>query len=715
MEKYKEKIKNFFDKNNYMKIKLIILFLVTILISTISDIYIFKKLYGFMSFDRVIIVSIAIYFIGMHFIIKLSSMYEFIYKKRYLIALVTLIFILVMGYSGSSISNYNGIIQASTNDKNYNVILGHERPIRSDEWGVNTPLSFSQNNGSEKLPYFSLNLRGTKTDMFTIINAPVLDIVSVGKLFNIGYLFGNKIGLSFWWFGRLIALLLVSFELCMVISNNKKVVSLVGMLLITFSPAVQWWYSNFIADILIIGSLAIVLIDKFMRCKKQLLKYVIVSAIAILAISYVFTFYPAWLIPFAYVYLALFIFVVIKNRKEYKLNKKDIISFVIAIVVVALVMLRYYSLSKETLELVLNTDYPGQRFEIGGDGVKTLFSYVYSMYLPFYGMDNPSEASSMLSFFPIPMIVAVIFMIRNKDRKEHYKFLLPMLIVSLLFSIWCIVPTNSIFAKLTLLYMSPAKRVAIPLGFVQILLIIYLLSNVNKDEKIVNKKIGMILSIVLTTIVMVIALKTVPQNYMGALKSYVSGVLMLFSIYFLFTINKEESKKYLMGLLVIISLLSGVFVNPIEKGVDVIYEKPLSRKITKIVEQDKEALWIAENPNITVPNYIAALGTKIINSTHYYPDFEIMKTIFGDRADEDDFRKIYNRYSHVLVNVVDNDCDLELVNGDTIRLKLNPDMLKKLGVKYICSIRDLDEYTTDAVQFEELYNEDSYYLYKLNY
>lgn len=715
MEKYNEKIKKIFDKDNYTIIKLIILFIVTILVSTLSDIYFFKKMYGFMSFDRVLIVSLGLYFIGMHFIIKLEKMYNFIYKKRYLIALVTLIFIVIMGYSGSSISNYNKVIQASIDDKSYNVVLGHERPIRSDEWGVNTPLSFSQNKNNNMLPYFTFNIRGTKTDMFTIINAPVLDIVSIGKLFNIGYIFGNKVGLSFWWFGRLIALMLVSFELCMVISKNKKIVSLVGMLLITFSPAVQWWYSNFIADILIIGNLAIVLIDKFMVSKKQWIKYICVASIAVLAVSYVFTFYPAWLIPFTYVYLALFIFIVIKNRKEYKINKKDIISFVIAIIAVLLIILRYYNLSKETLNFVLNTDYPGQRFEVGGGAAKTLFSYVYSIYLPFYGMENPCEVSSMISFFPIPMIIALILMINSKNRKEHYKFLIPILIVSAIFGIWTLIPTNSIFAKLTLLYMSPAKRVAIPLGFAQVLLIIYLLANINKEEKIVSKKIGVILSVILTTIIMIIALKTVPQNYLGSLKTYVSGILMLFSIYFMFTINKGENKKYLMGFLAFLAILSGVFVNPILKDIDVIYEKPLSKEVSKIVNEDGNALWIAENPNITVPNYLAALGTKIINSTNYYPNFDLMKEIFGDKADDEKIRKIYNRYAHIIVNIVDDECDLELVGLDCIKLKLNNDMLKKLGVKYICSIRDLEKYTNSSVKFEKLYYEDSYYLYKLNY
>lgn len=716
MSKFKEKILEFLKKGNNTKIKLLILLLVSIMVSACLDIFVFKAVYGFISFDRFIILFGAIYFIGLHFILNLSDMYKFIYKKRYILALLLLLFIVLMGYSGSSISNYNKVIQPNISEDSYKTILGSARAIRSDEWAVNTPLSFSQNKSQNRLSYFNLNIRGTETDMFTIINAPVLDITSIGKLFNLGYLFGNRVGLSFWWYGRLIALLLVSFELCMIISKKNKFISFVGALLITFSPAVQWWYSNFIADILIIGNLAIVLIDKFILSKKNWIKYICLVGIAILSVSYVFVFYPAWLIPFGYVYLALFIYIIIKNKKEFKFNKKDLIVIIIAIVAVLLVFFRYYTLSHDTINAVLNTDYPGQRFELGGNGKETLFSYAYGMYLPYFQMDNPCEVSSMISLFPIPMLVAIIYFITSKNKKEHYKFIIPMMIVSILLSIWCLIPTNSIFAKLTFLYMSPAKRVAIPLGFVQILLMIYLIANVKEEENIMSKKFGIILSFILSSIVMMIVLKTAPQNFIGPFKAYISGIMLLFLFFFLFTINILESKKYLSYCLIILSILSGICVNPIIKGTDVIYDKPLSKAIQKIVTEDPDALWIVENDNISVANYVAANGTKIINSTNYYPNFELMEKIFDDEAFEEELRKIYNRYAHVIINVTNEEkTNLELVSLDVIKIDISTDKLKELGVKYICAIRDLEEFSDEYVDFEEVYYEDGYYIYMLNY
>ena len=90
--------------------------------------------------------------------------------------------------------------------------------------------------------------------MFTTIFVPVKDILILSRPFNIGYLLlGEEYGLSFYWYGRLIALLLVTFELMMLITNKKKLLSLAGAILITGSPLVSWFYSNYIVDLLISG------------------------------------------------------------------------------------------------------------------------------------------------------------------------------------------------------------------------------------------------------------------------------------------------------------------------------------------------------------------------------------------------------------------------------------------------------------------------------
>ena len=73
---------------------------------------------------------------------------------------------------------------------------------------------------------------------------------------------------------------------------------------------------------------------------------------------------------------------------------------------------RYLHMSSEALNITMNTDYPGKRFEIGGNGLPALVSYVYSFLFPYTTqVENPCELSGMISFYPIPMILSVIFII----------------------------------------------------------------------------------------------------------------------------------------------------------------------------------------------------------------------------------------------------------------------------------------------------------------
>lgn len=160
------------------------LLILSIIFSVLLEKLLFSKFYTHFTLDRIMLVTIMISFIGTHFIFKIKDIYDFIYRKRYIVGLLLLTFVMIFQYSGSSISKFNDYVQPNIDVDNK--ILGVEREIRSDEWAVNTPLIFSQNTLENKFNYFNNHLRLTNTDMFTIINAPVLDIVSIGKPFNLG-------------------------------------------------------------------------------------------------------------------------------------------------------------------------------------------------------------------------------------------------------------------------------------------------------------------------------------------------------------------------------------------------------------------------------------------------------------------------------------------------------------------------------------------------
>ena len=189
------KLLYFLNKNNFTKTKLVLVALASLAFATFCEYTIFRRWYPqFISKNRIILVSIIYMFIGIHFVFKLSNMYEFIHKNRYKIACAFLLFVTVFRYSGSSITSFHEFLglQSSFDDTRYHTLFGRVRPIRTDEWATSTPYILSQANSNTPFSYFGNVLRGTETEMFTVAKAPVLDILMLGRPFQIGFLlFGN--------------------------------------------------------------------------------------------------------------------------------------------------------------------------------------------------------------------------------------------------------------------------------------------------------------------------------------------------------------------------------------------------------------------------------------------------------------------------------------------------------------------------------------------
>ena len=704
------KIKEFIKKENYIKIKLIAAVIISLIISIIYTIT--RPVF---IVDRIFIVGAILMYVMIHFIIKLEKIYDFIYKYRYHIAGTIFIICVIFEYSGSSIGIYNDILQTQSTDTYFTPILGKYRSIRSDEWVVNTPIFVSQAiDEDNRFAYYNDNLRGTNTDMYSVLSPPVWDLLTIARPFNIGFLlFGASRGLTFLWFGKYIALMLVAFEFCMLITDKKKIISAIGMMLIVFSAATQWW--NLTLDILIFGMLALILADKYLSTENLKTKILCAIGIFFSAISYVFVMYPAWQIPFIFIFIAIFISLCIKNRKVYKLYKKDILIILCVIIAIGAIGLRYLYMSGDALNATMSTDYPGSRFETGGGGLKVIFSYIYSFLFPYSGVENPCELAGMISFYPIPIVLAIIYLIRNKDRKQHMGFFIPLILLSVIYSIFTIFETNKIFATITLLFMTPGWRLAVPLGFIQVLLLIYLLSIMKNDTKIMKDDIAKLLAIVLSVIFLSIALKTAPANLLGSLKSYCCGLILLIFLYLILTMNSEKNRKILFVGLIGMSIVTGATVNPIQKGISVLTDKPVAQEVRKIVEQEPENnLWITDSTIFYMQNYILASGAKVLNSTNIYPNFDLFETVLGEEFEKEENRKIYNRYEHVTMEITEDTNKVELVYQDAIKLYLTPEKVKDLGVKYIVSTRDIDEFDTEEVDFVQIYNEQGISIYRVD-
>ena len=82
LEKIKE-IKKIFCKDNFIKTKLVIAGILSIVLATLFEYKVYSLIDPFPSKNRIIFIAIALMIVFLHFIIKLNIMYEFLYKHRY--------------------------------------------------------------------------------------------------------------------------------------------------------------------------------------------------------------------------------------------------------------------------------------------------------------------------------------------------------------------------------------------------------------------------------------------------------------------------------------------------------------------------------------------------------------------------------------------------------------------------------------------------------
>lgn len=685
-------------------IKIIILVLFSLIISLFLEKYYFLQK---LSFDRVFIVFIIIFFIGLNIILDRKKMYNFIYRKRYRIAIVILLALVLFNYNGSSLNYWDYYIQPSYTKVEFQPFLGKARPIRSDEWVVNTPIDLSQSKLSNKFSLINNISRGTNTNIGLIVKSPSLSVSMLLNPFKIMYFFNNEFGISFWWYARLIVLFMVSFEFIMLITKKKKL-SLFGTILITFAPVVQWWFATALVDIIIYGELALIILNLFFDSKKGRSRIIYSILFGIVGSLYICCYYPAWEIAFAYIYAIFFFWILIKNKD--KLNFKLLLNLLLSIIVIGLLVGCVLYEAKDAIPIIMNTAYPGKRVSIGGTGWQLLFTYFSSFSYSFIDMFNPCENSQFYHLFPIPLILGAYACFKKNVFKNEKKILLRMMVVlSLLLLIWNIFELPVFISKITLLFLSTPQRSQVALGYLMILLLILIISESRNSLKL-NNILSFIVSLTLTLFAAKINIDMFGIYLNQMYIAFIS--IFIFIISFMLLSNIKKFENYIIFLLSLLTIISGATVNPMSKGIDVMYDKPIAKFIQEEVKKNPDDKWLVISQHYLTPNYFIANGASTYNSVNIYPNLEWLKQFDTNNDDEE----IYNRYAHIMIDITEDDSDFEIIQGaDLLHLNIKNTDLYKTNATYIAVDKDFDEKLLDLYSYDLIYDELGFKVYKVDY
>lgn len=472
----------------------------------------------------------------------------------------------------------------------------------------------------------------------------------------------------------------------------------------------MWWISTAIVDTYIWGMSIIVLFHYYMEnlnwSKKKKIGIAIGMLISVPAFA--FALYPAYQVPFAFVVAIFMLNDIIKHGRQ--LKKQDYFIMGITLVGILGILVYFVCNAWPDIQVMMNTVYPGERFDVGGDYTIDRFVSVFTnLFLP-YGskIDNPCEISGYI--YPITGLIILIINYFSGNKKEKKKensnkFLEIALIAlyAVLFT-WVFIGFNKFFAQITFLYFSPSQRAKLVLELVGILLIFMLLKK-REGKAIVNRKQGIIIS----TIVLLITTVLIKNSTYKAFFTEIKLEILFFMLFVLTYTLIRANKKAFCYSMCIVAILAGLAINPIASGTDVFYKTNIAKQIQDIYQSDKDALWIGRYN--WSGQYLAANGVNILNGVNIYPNFEWLKIV----DPEGKYDEVYNRYAHIGI-ILSNKTEFTLLTQDSYEVRLTYKNIKDLNVKYYFTDTKLSEeiqkeFHTE-VKFEN--QEKNQYIYQFN-
>jgi hypothetical protein len=628
-------------------------------------------------------------------------------KYRYFIGIIVFAVLVLLKVNGSSVDFWKYIVPTGAKSS---VVLGSDRQVRSDEWEVQTPYILAQANGKDFYPVNNTTITPSGENMIISYDVPVWDISVLSKPFNWGFLlFGPDYGISWYWNMKIILLLLLSFEMCMIITRQNKLVSLLGSFWIAFSPAIQWWFMQHVCDTVIYMEAIVVLFYYYLLHHDILYRKIIFAALlALSCVGYALILYPGIQIPLAYLTLLFIILISVGFSKTVKLNLADVVIGVCVVAGIGLMLLHVVLISKDAIKAVLNTYYPGKRVSNGGQSANYLFNaFLTNPFLPRRNINivnsNNCEISSFYNFLPAVILAIPLIL---KKKVQDLRYFIALAVFSLLCILYMYVKIPVEIAKITLLSFV-TFRIEIAYGISALFLSVWALSELSR-----LKGVGRIYSAVSSILIAATYFITIEFTN---LKLYVPMKYYLVLIAILLVLNYclTRGKKWIFSVVMCgLVAVSGLTVNPINVGIGPIENNTVAQEVKGIVNKDAGANWIANGSNV-YGAFLYANGAKSLGGVNFYPDMAKWKILDPNGT----YSKIYNRYAHISFYLTNGNTRFVLEMADSIGVYLNMADLKKLNVGYILSQQDLSKWSSKNVLLLNMYPNDKsiLHIYKVVY
>lgn len=643
-----------------------------------------------------------------------------LYKSIWFFPIILFVLVIVLTtlrVSGSSIGVYNQFFYGSEQDEN--LLFGRPRIIRSDEWIVSTQMAIAQENNNYETRNNNI---GAGQDMSLIYDIPYRDWSTLFKPQNLSFfVLPFEYAFAFRWWFMAYLLVMGAYFFILRFLPGMYLLAIIIALSLFLSPFVQWWYIHATLGCLAYSFFVMLAFTKISDAKNNRNRILWGGVLAYSLVCFILIFYPPFQIPCGIVMLAFCLGYLADQSSGEKNALKPTLLVTVASVAVALSISTLFVVQRQsTVSAIRNSSYPGHRTVESG-GYDFTQPFVGHLALVFQSdrrasnfvnggvTTNQSEASGFvlaaLLLLPI-MLLKIIKSSREFPRKTIF-FIIGALVV---FISWLYLPGLDFIGKITLLNRVPGNRLIIGLGLINFILLACFIAFYAKAGQKTSRSQAILYSLALLVACIVLNFY-IYHRYTGLITGLEVLLLALplpiFSYLFL-----AQKFKLAAGCLLVLSVLSTFYVNPLYRGVGVVRSSEILQSIKRLSAQYPGA-WVTENS--MTENFALMVGANTFSGVYLYPQPDVWDDM--DNVDVE----TYSRYAHVSF-VFDRDTErttptsISLSAPDNFKVTTEPcsDFLRMKSVTYLLVTERLaeDEPCISEVT-KTVYPEITFYAYRL--
>lgn len=557
-----------------------------------------------------------------------SRLFSKLHQRLLLVLGIIFVAALTLRLNGYSLPIWHQYIDGS---KPTEIRYGKSRSVRADDYALDIPEMLAQWAHHPQFPLINGNI-GFGQNMLAPIKVPVNRPLILFRPIVWGFYFSPDIGLSWMWWVGVLGLFYLGFLLFYVLSDHRFWLSVLASLTVVYSPFFQFW--SFHKVEVAIHALSIFLAWTALWFSRKRWQIILCGLfLGWSAGCFIFDhMYPPFQITMAYLMLFLAIGFFWERRHIVPWREflgVRLIATLSALGILAFSVYTFLHDGRELMSLINHTVYPGSRFSLGG-GIPFWVAtsphfFAHAIMKQWQPLGNPCEAAGFLYFFPL------LFGVWAVERIHQQKKLSP--IVGLFFFycfalfVFALIGFSPFVAKFSLFYKVTDNRLAMALGFANVILIVLFLARPSKGA-ITNRARVMMLTV---WAMFLFCEGLLLKNHIPEMPWWFFLLGWAVNIGLGFLLLTPNRALEFLGAWFLISIAFTFGFNPIVRGgTQYLYENPLAQEIIHLDKQSgHKTTWVSfsDSDDAATTSYLRMLGVRALDGYYGHPQFALWRIL----------------------------------------------------------------------------------------